>query len=92
MVLFSKSVSPPQFLEVPLEGLTDGLSFPPLQLDRLREQKELFGNRLGRRSQKSDKGTNGGFLCSVLVAGQGSELPPKWSCGNRESKRDLLTG
>ena len=46
------SVSPPQFLEVSLKGLTASLPFPPIQLDRLREQKEFSGNGLGRRGQE----------------------------------------
>jgi hypothetical protein len=48
VVLSSKAGFLPQFLEVPSEDLTAILPFPPLQLDRLREQKEFPGNRLGK--------------------------------------------
>lgn len=32
------------------------------------------------------------FFALDLLPRQGSELPPKWSSGNRGSRRDLLTG
>ena len=87
MVLSSKSVSPPQFLEVPSEGLTVSLSHP----SRWRgsgNRRSFLGTDWGGGARKSDKDTSLGFLC--LLSKQGSAGPPEWPVGDRGSQRELL--